>query len=138
MFHKTDDWSGWLPVLSKCRYATCVTCSTKHVCVHSDILEIILYTFQFLKLSMYSLLSHICSVLFLCPYFTFLCSISCLLFCLTFLFCTDKTVIALAIKISNVAHLYLACLPDRGSHLLVDLTWTAINNSVRSQVVMSN
>lgn len=78
---------------------------------------------------------------FMCPYFGFLRQINFL-----FLFASHSlfpwqsllTVIVLVIKISCMANLYLACLPDREFHLLEDLSWTAINNSVRSQVVMSN
>lgn len=57
------------------------------------------------------MLPHISALLFLCPYFTFLCSITCLLFWLTFFFCTDKTVIAQDIKFPKwiicIWHIYL-------------------------------
>lgn len=83
----------------------------------------------------------ICSVLFLCPYFSFS-TLNLLSVVLPhiplFYWQSWLIVIALAIKISHVANLYLACLPDSEFHLLGDLSWTAINNSVRSQVVMSN
>lgn len=43
IFHKTD-WSWYLSVLLKCRYATCMTCSKIHVRVHFPVVKVVYST----------------------------------------------------------------------------------------------